>query len=225
MTTPKDRTCPNCGAGPGSPCKRPSGHAVFGGGFHKAREKGECSHTGRCVHCRHCLGNKNCWDRCQGHEGENNVTTETETKAAVGGKVRVQAADLRQALATVKGAVARRATLPVTMNVLLRSVADASPDGKLVITATDLEKAITTTIWAQLADVRAPFELTVPYRGLAEIARGLTGEVELEVEGATLTIRSGIGRGGLMGTAADEVPPLPTADSGLGLFCPLPEVP
>lgn len=37
--SPKDRACPNCGAGPGSPCKRPSGHAVFGGGFHAARKK------------------------------------------------------------------------------------------------------------------------------------------------------------------------------------------
>lgn len=29
--------CPTCGAKPGSPCKRPSGHAVFAGGVHAGR--------------------------------------------------------------------------------------------------------------------------------------------------------------------------------------------
>jgi predicted nucleic acid-binding Zn-ribbon protein len=33
----KDRECPTCHARPGSPCRRPSGHNVFGGGFHSRR--------------------------------------------------------------------------------------------------------------------------------------------------------------------------------------------
>lgn len=37
MTSPRAFGCPACGAEPGSPCVRPSGHAVFGGGFHAAR--------------------------------------------------------------------------------------------------------------------------------------------------------------------------------------------
>lgn len=31
--------CPMCGAKPGGPCMRPSGHAVFGGGVHAPRER------------------------------------------------------------------------------------------------------------------------------------------------------------------------------------------
>src|SRR3990167_9454376 len=182
MTTPKDRTCPNCGAGPGSPCKRPSGHAVFGGGFHKAREKGECNHTGRCVTCRHCLGNPKCWDRCQGHEGAEKVTTQTETKAAVGGKVRVLGENLRAALATVKGAVARRATLPITVNVLIETTGDS----RLKLTTTDLEKAITTTIGAQVDE---PLSITVPFRMLVDVVKALpAGAGTLETAGPKLVV-------------------------------------
>lgn len=40
MSSPKDDfECPTCDARPGSPCKRPSGRRVFGGGFHVARER------------------------------------------------------------------------------------------------------------------------------------------------------------------------------------------
>lgn len=38
MSSPRDFECPTCDACAGSPCKRPSGHRVFGGGFHVARE-------------------------------------------------------------------------------------------------------------------------------------------------------------------------------------------
>lgn len=37
--SPKDLPCDTCKATAGSPCKRPSGHAVFGGGFHAPRRK------------------------------------------------------------------------------------------------------------------------------------------------------------------------------------------
>ena len=36
---PKSLPCPTCRAKPGGPCRRPSGHNVFGGGFHAARIK------------------------------------------------------------------------------------------------------------------------------------------------------------------------------------------
>ena len=36
--SPRDLYCPTCRAMPGSACKRPSGHAVFGG-FHAPRER------------------------------------------------------------------------------------------------------------------------------------------------------------------------------------------
>jgi len=114
---------------------------VFSGGFHAARKK----------------------------EVEN-VTTETETKAAVGGKVRVLGENLWQALGAVRSAVPsavpRRSTLPVTMNVLIQT----TEDSRLKLTTTDLEKAITTTIGAQIDE---PLSITVPYRALAEIARGI----------------------------------------------------
>lgn len=35
---PRSYPCPSCGAKPGSPCKRPSGHTVFGGGYHAPRQ-------------------------------------------------------------------------------------------------------------------------------------------------------------------------------------------
>lgn len=34
---PRDVACPLCGAKIGSPCMRPSGYTVFGGGFHAGR--------------------------------------------------------------------------------------------------------------------------------------------------------------------------------------------
>lgn len=34
----KEVQCPHCAAQPGSPCKRPSGHTVFGGDFHAGRK-------------------------------------------------------------------------------------------------------------------------------------------------------------------------------------------
>lgn len=37
--SPKDVSCPTCQAAPGSPCKRPSGHRVFGGAYHAPRER------------------------------------------------------------------------------------------------------------------------------------------------------------------------------------------
>lgn len=39
MSSPKDIRCLHCGAKPGSPCKRPSGHNVFGGDFHEGRKE------------------------------------------------------------------------------------------------------------------------------------------------------------------------------------------
>ena len=150
------------------------------------------------------------------------MTTETETKAAVGGKVRVLGENLRAALATVKGAVARRATLPVTMNVLIQT--DKS---RLVLTTTDLEKAITTTIGAQVDE---PLAITVPYRMLVDVVKGLPDDVlELTVKGdggadQTLVIQpKGGGTMRIAGTAPDEFPPVPVIEDGIGLFCDLPE--
>lgn len=40
---PRSAPCSHCGAAPGSPCMRPSGHAVFAGGFHAGREKAVAS--------------------------------------------------------------------------------------------------------------------------------------------------------------------------------------
>lgn len=36
---PRSVACPTCYAKVGSPCMRPSGHRVFGGGFHAPRVK------------------------------------------------------------------------------------------------------------------------------------------------------------------------------------------
>jgi len=36
-SSPRGVSCPKCDAAPGHPCKRPSGHSVFGGGFHVER--------------------------------------------------------------------------------------------------------------------------------------------------------------------------------------------
>ncbi|MDP9478974.1 MAG: hypothetical protein M3R38_25395 [Actinomycetota bacterium] len=39
IRSPRDVQCPHCKAPPGSPCKRPSEHTVFGGGFHVSRKR------------------------------------------------------------------------------------------------------------------------------------------------------------------------------------------
>jgi hypothetical protein len=36
---PRSVPCPRCGAGVGSPCRRPSGHTVFAGGIHAPRHR------------------------------------------------------------------------------------------------------------------------------------------------------------------------------------------
>lgn len=39
MSSPKDIRCLHCGAKPGSPCKRPSGHTIPFGGYHEGRKQ------------------------------------------------------------------------------------------------------------------------------------------------------------------------------------------
>ena len=39
LESPKDVNCPMCRAKKGTPCKRPSGHTVFGGDYHKERKE------------------------------------------------------------------------------------------------------------------------------------------------------------------------------------------
>lgn len=45
-------TCPRCAAAPGSPCKRPSGHKLFGKGQVHAERDLTALHTGACIHCQ-----------------------------------------------------------------------------------------------------------------------------------------------------------------------------
>ena len=105
---------------------------------------------------------------------------------------------LKHALALVDCAVARKATLPITQNVLFQG-------GKLV--ATNLEIAVS----ADLPEA-AGFHHTLPYKPLVDILRHIpnTEVAAIERDGGTVTLTAGGTRATLYGTDAADFPPLPT---------------
>lgn len=118
--------------------------------------------------------------------------------------------NLSRGLAIVSRAVAARATLPITQNVLL-----STEQSMLKLSATNLEIAITTWIGASIEEEGS---VTVPARLLSEFVNSLPSDhIDLEVpsDSSVLQVSSGRANAHVHGTDAAEFPPIPTVDEGV----------
>jgi len=118
--------------------------------------------------------------------------------------------NLSRGLSIVGRAVAGRATLPVTQNVLLET--DRS---MLKLSATNLEIAITTWIGAMIDEEGA---ITVPARLLSEFVNSLPSDrVDLDVaeDSSLLQFVCGRDKARIHGVAASEFPPIPRVTEGV----------
>ena len=115
--------------------------------------------------------------------------------------------NLSRGLGVVGRAVASRATLPVTQNVLL-----SADQGMLRLSATNLEIAMTTWIGAMVEEDGA---VTVPARVLTDFVNSLGNDridIEMEPGSRVLQIKSGRSQASINGTDASEFPPIPTVE-------------
>ena len=113
-------------------------------------------------------------------------------------------------LAVVGRAVASRATLPVTQNVLL-----SVDQSMLKMSATNLEIAMTTWVGAM---IEKEGSITVPARLLTEFVNSLPNDkidLELDQGSGLLQISSGSSNAHINITEASEFPPIPTVDDGV----------
>jgi DNA polymerase-3 subunit beta len=121
--------------------------------------------------------------------------------------------NLSRGLAIVSRAVAARATLPITQNVLL-----STDQSMLKLSATNLEIAITTWIGAMFEEEGS---VTVPARLLSEFVNSLPNEkIDLEVPSDSSVLQATCGLANayvahIHGTDASEFPPIPTVDEGV----------
>ena len=118
--------------------------------------------------------------------------------------------NLSRGLATVGRAVATRATLPVTQNVLL-----SAENGMLRLSATNLEIAMTTWIGAMIEEEGA---VTVPARLLTDYVNSLGSDridLEMEPDSRQLHLKSGRSQTNINGTDASEFPPIPTVEDAV----------
>ena len=120
--------------------------------------------------------------------------------------------NLSKALNTVGRAVATRSTLPVTQNVLM-----TTEEGRIKLTATNLEIAITTWIGGKVDEEGS---VTVPARLLTDFVSSLP-EDQIEVRQTPkplgIELTSGRFEGRILGTDAEEFPPIPTVEDGVGV--------
>ncbi len=118
--------------------------------------------------------------------------------------------NLSRGLAVVGRAVASRATLPVTQNVLL-----SVDQSMLKLSATNLEIAMTTWVGAMIEEEGS---ITVPARLLTEFVNSLPNDkidLELDQGSGLLQISSGNSKAHINITEASEFPPIPTVDDGV----------
>ena len=118
--------------------------------------------------------------------------------------------NLSRGLGVVGRAVANRATLPVTQNVLL-----SIDQSMLKLSATNLEIAITTWVGAMIEE---PGSITVPARLLTEFVNSLPNDkidLQLEQGSGLLQISLGSSNAHINTTDASEFPPIPTVDDGI----------
>lgn len=100
----------------------------------------------------------------------------------------------------VSGVVERRQTMPVLANIQI-----AAEDGRLMFTGTDLEVEL---VSEGLASVESGGEITVPGRKLLDICKALPegADIQVELQGERLVIRSGKSRFTLSTLPAAEFP-------------------
>jgi DNA polymerase-3 subunit beta len=118
--------------------------------------------------------------------------------------------NLSRGLAIVGRAVASRATLPITQNVLL-----STDQSMLKLSATNLEIAITTWIGAMIEEEGS---ITVPARLLTEFVNSLPSDridMELQPGGGQLQLHCARAEARIHGTDAAEFPPIPTVENGI----------
>ena len=118
--------------------------------------------------------------------------------------------NLSRGLAVVGRAVASRATLPVTQNVLL-----SVDQSMLKLSATNLEIAMTTWVGAMIEEEGS---ITVPARLLTEFVNSLPNDkidLELDEGSGLLHISSGNSDAHINITDAAEFPPIPTVEDGV----------
>ena len=118
--------------------------------------------------------------------------------------------NLNRGLSVVGRAVATRATLPVTQNVLL-----CADQGMLRLSATNLEIAMTTWIGAMVEEEGA---VTVPARLLTEFVGSLGSDrIDLDMEEGSrqLQIKAGRSQANINGTDPSEFPPIPTVEDAV----------
>jgi len=123
--------------------------------------------------------------------------------------------NLSRGLANVSRAVASRATLPVTQNVLLEG-----DNGQLKLTATNTEISISTWIGAQ---IEGEGSITVPARMLTDFVNSLPGEtvtIDFQPESAGVKVSSGKFNGDISGIPAEEFPPIPEVSGGVSVAIP-----
>ena len=118
--------------------------------------------------------------------------------------------NLTRGLGVVGRAVATRATLPVTQNVLL-----TTDGGMLRLSATNLEISMTTWVGAMVEEEGS---VTVPARLLTEFVNSLGSDridIEMEPDSRVLQIKSGRSQANINGTDASEFPPIPTIEEAV----------
>ncbi len=123
--------------------------------------------------------------------------------------------NLAKGLATVGRAVAARATLPVTQNVLIQT-----DGGRLKLTATNLEIAISTWIGGQ---IESEGSITIPARMLTDFVNSLPAEkVEIDLVGEPkgVHIKCANFEATINGTDAAEFPPIPSVEDGPSITIP-----
>ncbi|MDP6824115.1 MAG: DNA polymerase III subunit beta [Dehalococcoidia bacterium] len=123
--------------------------------------------------------------------------------------------NLSRGLGVVGRAVATRATLPVTQNVLL-----TTDQSRLKLTATNLEIAISTWIGAQIDHEGS---VTIPARLLTEFINQLPDdkiEIDLVDSPKGVAIECARFKANMNGTDAEEFPPIPTVEDGTTVTVP-----
>ena len=116
--------------------------------------------------------------------------------------------NLSKGLAIVSRAVATRAPLPITQNILLEV-----DDSKIKITATNLEIAISTWVPGK---TETEGSLTVPARMFTDFINSLPSGDQVDIsetgDNNAIEINCGKFKGRISGTIADEFPPIPVVD-------------
>ena len=122
---------------------------------------------------------------------------------------------MSRGLGVVGRAVATRATLPVTQNVLL-----TTDQSRLKLTATNLEIAISTWIGAQIDHEGS---VTIPARLLTEFVNQLPDdkiEIDLVDSPKGVALECARFEASMNGTDAEEFPPIPTVEGGTTVVVP-----